>query len=111
MKNPKFEIYKGMDDQFWFRLQAGNGEIILKSEGYTAKQGCKGGIESVKTNAPHDDRYKREVAKDGKPYFNLVAVNGEIIGTSETYSSEEAMEIGIAAVKDDAPTAPTDDLT
>jgi uncharacterized protein YegP (UPF0339 family) len=50
--NPKFEIYKDKKGEFRFRLKAGNGQIILASEGYTDKTGCKNGIKSVVTNAP-----------------------------------------------------------
>lgn len=49
--NPKFEIYTDKKDEFRFRLKAGNGEIILASEGYKAKASCKKGIESVRKNA------------------------------------------------------------
>ena len=52
VKNPKFEIYLDKAGQFRFRLKASNGEIILASEGYTAKDSCKKGIESVRKNAP-----------------------------------------------------------
>ena len=52
IKNPKFEIYKDKKGDFRFRLKAANGEIILSSEGYTAKASCKNGIESVAVNAP-----------------------------------------------------------
>ncbi len=48
MKNPKFQIYTGKDGQFYFRLYARNGEIILSSEGYTSKSNCQNGISSVK---------------------------------------------------------------
>jgi uncharacterized protein YegP (UPF0339 family) len=41
--------------------------------------------------------------------FNLKAGNGEIIGTSEAYSSSAAREAGIASVKANGPTAPVDD--
>ena len=50
-KNPKFEIYTDKAGEFRFRLKARNGEIILASEGYTAKAGCLNGIESVRKNA------------------------------------------------------------
>ncbi|MEA5050322.1 MAG: YegP family protein [Oscillospiraceae bacterium] len=33
-------------------MKAANGEIVLASEGYTAKASCKNGIESVAANAP-----------------------------------------------------------
>lgn len=50
-KNPKFEIYADKGGQFRFRLKASNGEIIVGSEGYKSKAGCKNGIDSVKRNA------------------------------------------------------------
>lgn len=51
-KHPKFEIYKDDAGEFRFRLKARNGEPILASEGYKAKDGCKNGIASVVKNAP-----------------------------------------------------------
>ena len=49
-KCPKFEIYLDKIGEYRFRLKARNGEPILASEGYTAKSGCKNGIESVRQN-------------------------------------------------------------
>jgi uncharacterized protein YegP (UPF0339 family) len=43
--------------------------------------------------------------------FNLKAANGEIIGTSETYSSASARDHGIASVKANAPDAVVNDET
>ena len=34
MVNPKFQVFKGKNDQFYFRLVAANGEKVLTSEGY-----------------------------------------------------------------------------
>ena len=51
MENPKFQVFKGEDDQFYFRLKAANGEIICASQGYTTKQSCINGIEAIKTVA------------------------------------------------------------
>ncbi|WP_430539317.1 YegP family protein [Luteibacter jiangsuensis] len=47
--------------------------------------------------------------RGGRPYFVLKAANGEIVGTSESYSSSQAMEHGIAVVKTIAPNAPVVD--
>lgn len=102
---PKFEIKKGHDHQYRFHLKAGNGEIILVSEGYTTKANCEHGITSVKSNAPHDERYEHLVAKNGKPYFNLKAINGQVIGTSQMYASAAARDHGILSVKENAPKA------
>ena len=107
----KFEITTRKNGEFQFNLKAANGQIILSSEGYTAKPNCIKGIESVKKNAPDDGKYERLTAKNGKPYFNLKATNGQIIGTSEMYESIAARDNGIESVKKNAPIAETDDLT
>ena len=107
----KFEIDTYGKDQFLFRLKAPNSEIILKSEGYTTKQNCKNGIDSVKTNAPMDVRYEKKTATNGQYYFNLKAGNGEVIGTSETYVTTQGRDNGIQSVKDNAPGATVEDLT
>jgi len=111
MKNPKFQIFVGTNNQFYFRLKAANGEKILGSEGYITKTSCENGISSVKTNAPLDQRYQRKTASNGQFYFTLTAANGETIGTSEMYTSESARNNGIEAVKKTAPGAPVEDIS
>ncbi len=49
---PKFELFKGSDDKYYFRLKAANGEIVAHTQGYATKQGAQDGIVSVKKNAP-----------------------------------------------------------
>ena len=51
LRHPKFEMYQDKAGEFRFRLKARNGQIVGTSEGYTAKAGCRNGIESVKKNA------------------------------------------------------------
>lgn len=48
MKNPKFQVFKGKDGLYYFRLKAANGEIICSSEGYTTIQNCKKGIAAIR---------------------------------------------------------------
>jgi uncharacterized protein YegP (UPF0339 family) len=107
----KFVIEKGTSGKYRFNLKAGNGEIILTSETYEGKSAALGGVESVKANAPADSRYERRTASNGQPYFVLKAANGQIIGRSETYSSNSSMENGIESVKKNAPVAPVEDLS
>ena len=111
MENPKYQIFVGKDDQFYFHLQARNGEIILASEGYTAKHSTENGIESVRENSPDDSRYERKTSTDNQHYFVLKATNGEIIGTSEMYTTTAAMENGLESVKENGSDAPVEDLT
>ena len=107
----KFEIYNDKKGEFRFRLKAGNGQTILASEGYTTKTACTNGIESVRKNAGNDARYERLQAKNGNPYFNLKASNGQVIGNSEMYTSAAAMENGVSSVKKNASDATIADLT
>lgn len=97
--------------QYHFVLKAGNNETILTSERYVSKQGANNGIQSCRTNSPIDGRYQRLQARDGSPYFVLRAANNEDIGSSETYSSAQARETGIASCKVNGPGAPVVDAT
>ncbi len=101
----KFELYTDKAGEFRFRLKAGNGQIILASEGYKQRASADNGIESVRKNAPEDGRYERSKTKNGKYRFNLKATNGQVIGTSETYESSSSRENGIESVKTNAPGA------
>jgi uncharacterized protein YegP (UPF0339 family) len=98
----KFVITKRTNGEFQFNLKAGNGQTILTSEGYTTKAACLNGVESVKTNSQDDSRFDRRESSNGKPYFNLRASNGQIIGSSEMYESTSARENGIESVKKNA---------
>jgi uncharacterized protein len=105
MANPKFQVFNGKDEQFYFRLVASNGEQILGSEGYTTKQNCIGGIMAVKVNSSDPIRFEKKVAVDKTHYFVLNAKNGEIIGKSQQYASSSSCDAGIASVMDVAPDA------
>lgn len=107
----KFVITTRSNGEFQFVLKAGNGQTILQSEGYTTKTACENGIESVRNNAPDDARYDRKTSSNDKPFFNLKAGNGQVIGSSEMYESDSSRENGIASVKNNAPDATVDDQT
>ncbi|MEN4762443.1 YegP family protein [Chryseobacterium sp. C39-AII1] len=107
----KFIISKRTNDDYQFNLKAVNGQVILTSQGYNSKASCENGIESVKKNAPDDSRFERLTAKDGRWYFNLKAGNGQVIGTSQMYESDNGMEKGIDSVKNNAPNASVEDDT
>jgi uncharacterized protein YegP (UPF0339 family) len=103
MAHPEFQVKNGKE--YYFKLTAKNGQVILASEGYASKAGCENGIESVKKNAIDDSRYERKIARDGQHYFVLKAANSQIIGKSEMYKSQASMENGIESVKTNAPIA------
>jgi uncharacterized protein len=107
----RFVIKNSSDGRFMLVLKAGNNEVILTGELDAQKQGAENGIASVRANAPDDARFERRTPKAGQPYFLLKAANGEIIGTSEMYSSTSSMKKGIASVKRNSQFTPIDDQT
>jgi uncharacterized protein YegP (UPF0339 family) len=107
----KFEVKATANGQFMFSLKAGNGQVILTSEMYKAKASALNGIESVKKNSADASKFHELESKKGEPYFVLKAGNGEIIGTSEMYSSASALKNGIESVMENAPKAEIADLT
>lgn len=87
------------DQPYHWILKAPNNEVILSSEMYSSKHAALNGIDSVRVHSPEDSNYDRLIAKNSSPYFNLKSKNHQIIGSSETYSSEQKREVGIKAVK------------
>ena len=101
----KFELKLTAKKNWMFNLKAGNGEIILTSEQYAAREGASNGIESVRKNAAIADSFDVRTAKNGEPYFVLMAKNREILGRSEMYQSPSSVKRGIASVMRNAPAA------
>jgi len=107
----KFEIYKDKAGEFRFRLKAANGQNILSSEGYSAKAGCTNGIASVQKNSQNADRFTKKTTASGKFRFNLTSSNGQVIGTSQSYSSASGCSNGMKSVASCSPGASVDDQT
>ncbi|SEW18420.1 hypothetical protein SAMN05421841_1454 [Chryseobacterium wanjuense] len=107
----KFIITKRNNNEYQFNLKAVNGQVILTSQGYASKPSCENGIDSVKKNSRDNSNFERNKAKDERWYFNLKATNGQIIGTSQMYESENGMENGIESVQNNAPNATVEDET
>lgn len=83
----RFETFVGRDGKFYFHLLAGNGEMVLASEGYATEGAAAAGIEAVKTNGSDEARYLQREATDGSAYFVVTARNGAILAVSEMYAT------------------------
>ncbi len=101
----KFSIKTGKNGDFYFNLKAGNGQVILASQGYSSKSSCENGIESVRKNCGDEKCFEKNTAKDGSFYFNFKSTNGQVIGKSEMYTTEAAMNNGIESLGKNAPDA------
>jgi uncharacterized protein len=84
----RFEIFRGVDNQYYFHLIAGNGEKVLQSEGYLKLAGAQTGVDSVRQHAVDAKGMKLLQATDGQWYFNVVSTNNKIVATSELYTTK-----------------------
>lgn len=107
----KFVITTQANGDYHFNLVANNGQVILTSQGYSAHASCLNGIDSVRRNAADASKFVSKTASDGRPYFVLMATNGQVIGNSQMYSDESACQKGIASVQANAAAADIDDQT
>lgn len=118
----KFVVKETKSGGLKFDLKAGNGQVIASSQVYKALSSCKAGIESVRNNclAPVEDqtaegfealknpKYEVYTDKAGEFRFRLKARNGQIIATSEGYTTMRACKNGIASIGKNAPEAPVE---
>ena len=102
-----------------FDLKATNGQVIATSEVYTTEAACLKGIESVKNNCVggvedqtvenfeviKHPKFEVYADKAGEFRFRLKARNGEVIATSEGYSTNPYCLNGVESVKKNAPEA------
>lgn len=93
----KFELWKSSDGQFRFHLVAGNGRILLTSEGYKARVGALNGVLSVLENGVDPAQYLLHQTASGAYNLHLRAKNYESIGFTETYASKSNAKRAITA--------------
>ncbi|MFO0675678.1 MAG: YegP family protein [Polyangiaceae bacterium] len=84
----RFESFVGQDGRHYWSLVAGNGENVLRSEGYASKSSANAGIASLVANGVDAESYETKLAKNGEHYFVVKADNGETVAVSETYSTQ-----------------------
>ncbi|HPE30730.1 MAG TPA: YegP family protein [Parvularculaceae bacterium] len=102
----KFEIFKDKSGEYRFRLRAGNGQLILASEGYKEAGRALRGISAVKRNALDPGRFEmKETSSGGNYYFVLKAANNQVVGVSQMYESRSGCLGGIESVMNNAPSA------
>jgi uncharacterized protein YegP (UPF0339 family) len=95
----KYVIGKAKSGEHYFNLKATNGQVILTSGMFPSMADCLKGIESVREICSDDNNFERKKSSNNKPYFNLKASDGHILGKSEMYEAIANMEKGISSVK------------
>lgn len=87
-RSASFEVQEGSDGQFYFSMIAGNGEKLLRSEGYVSRSNAARGIEALLDAGLSRAAYVVTEAKNGQFYFNVKSGNGQVVATSELYATK-----------------------
>jgi uncharacterized protein len=93
------EVLVGDTGKFRFNVFAKNGKIILSSEQYTTEAAAFNGAFAVQTEGQNASAYTLKENTSGGFYFTVKAQNGEIVGTSQQYTTKAAAQGAIASLQ------------
>lgn len=83
---------------FKYRLKASNGEILIVSQGYSARTGATNGIDTLKRNI-ETGTFEIYTDKNDFSQFAIKGNAGRIIALGEFYESKKRCESAIESVK------------
>jgi uncharacterized protein YegP (UPF0339 family) len=95
----RVEIAAGATNKFRFNVFAQNGQIVLSSESYTTEAAAWNGAFAVQDAATVASNFAVKTATDGRFYFTLSALNGQVVGMSQMYTTKASAQAGIASVQ------------
>jgi uncharacterized protein YegP (UPF0339 family) len=105
-----FVVKKEDDGHYSVTLKVKGGHIILNGIRHISKSSCKDVIEIIRANAADNLKYDYKKTFDGKFYFRLKSVHGDVLGNSKFYETAEHRNVGIETVRRIAPLASVLDL-
>jgi uncharacterized protein len=96
----RVEVAAGETGKFHFNIHAANGQIVLTSESYTTEAAAYNGAFAVQADGVLATAYavKQNLSANGF-FFTVTAQNGEVIGTSQQYTTKESALDGMAALQ------------
>ena len=108
-----YRVKQARNGEFYFNVVARNGETLSSSEMYATKSSAERGAKSARTMvqklsqpaptpAPKKQRFElfRSTTGTGKTYFRLRAANGEVVLSSQAYTTKAAAQSGIESVRE-----------
>jgi uncharacterized protein YegP (UPF0339 family) len=95
----RVQIEEGSTADFRFNLFAANGQVVLSSEAYSTAAAAWNGAFAVQDAAALGTGFAILTAADGRFYFTLTAANGQVVGTSQMYTTKASAQDGITSVQ------------
>jgi hypothetical protein len=100
----RVEVLQGETGKFRFNFFAANGQIVLSSESYESIAAAFNGAFAVQKDGQNVAAYTIKENASGGFYFTVSALNGEVIGVSQQYTTRTSATEGVAAVTRVLPT-------
>lgn len=92
----RFEVRPVADGEYRFDVYGKDGVAVLSSETYASEAAAYNGALSVQQAGRARASYVVRETAAGERYFVLRAANGEIVGTSRLYATQEDAEAAVA---------------
>lgn len=107
----KFELKQSDKNQeFYFTLRNEEGKAVITSEGYKQKASAKNGIESLKKNGAAGNIDLKVGETSGKPFFNVKATNGQVVGKSRVFVTTEERDAAVEELKSNVADAAVEEI-
>jgi uncharacterized protein len=84
------EVTQGETGQFHFNFFAQNGQIVLTSESYTSEEAAFNGAFAVQAEGVNAAAYTISENAKGGFFFTVKALNGQVIGVSQQYTTRQS---------------------
>jgi uncharacterized protein YegP (UPF0339 family) len=94
----RVSVEQGTTGAFRFSVFASNGQQVLSSESYTTAAAAWNGAFAVQDAAGDKANFAVKTASDGRYYFTLSALNGQVVGVSQMYTTSTAALKGETSV-------------
>jgi uncharacterized protein YegP (UPF0339 family) len=95
----RVEVSAGETGKFHFNFFARNGQIVASSEIYTTEAAAFNGAFALQAEGQKDASYTIKESASGSFYFTVQALNGEVVGTSQMYTTRSSATDGAAALQ------------
>jgi len=95
----RVEVRQGETGDFYFDMFAKNGEIVVASQHYASAASAYNGAFAVQTDGQNAAAYTLKTAIDGSWYWNVTALNGQVVGTSQMYTTKAGAMAAITATQ------------
>ncbi|HUQ40899.1 MAG TPA: YegP family protein [Candidatus Limnocylindrales bacterium] len=100
----RFEVQATDSGAYHFNVHAKNGQVVLSSESYTTEAAAYNGAFAVQKDGQAATSYTIKENAQAGFYFTLSALNGEVIGMSQQYTTRQAAADGIKSLQTLLPT-------